>query len=342
MMVKLLLILLAFSSAIHAKTNLSCKNKEEMLKDKRSQGAGWIWFVGEGMAFTQEDAFFKAEGQSLDRLKSECGHIPKAAKFHERCIDKVGDRFHSYVRVNILARECSKSQDANRHEYLESKLVEYRTHLSKKDSEESFSCRKTEVEKCFKAAVKKYDEGSISEALKLFKSSCELGFAKSCINLGPLYYYDGKLKQALRYLESSCSNKNPQSCHLSSLIYFDDNKIAQARKLASMACRLGELKSCYNLAKTEIDLKTQVNALLTNCSKGHGLSCHEVALNFYDNNEFKKSNNYFMKACKESYLLKSCFNAARIQRAILKKSTQAKMLFVATCRLGHQLSCDEI
>lgn len=334
-----ILIVLLLSAQAFAIVDISCRQKEEILKKKRSQAAGWIWFVGEGMAFTQEDAYFKAEGQSLERLKSECGYIHKKSKFHERCIDKVGDRHHSYVRVSILSSDCKRSNNENRNAYLENKLAEYKKKYVGTYQKKIEKCTSRDLETCFQLAVKAYDNGQIQESLKLFKTSCEQGLKKSCINLGPLYYYEGQVDLALQYMTQACSKQSAQTCHLSSLIYFDRGNIKEGRSFASKACSFGELKSCYNLARTEISKKRQTEALKRNCKQRHGLSCHELGIEYSDKENYKSALNYFLKACEKSYILKSCYNAASIYQTIYSNRKRAIELYDSACSLGHSQSC---
>jgi hypothetical protein len=74
----------------------------------RSVDNGYIVYIGNGVAMSNERAQFEAEGQALEDLANECSMIPKGTRLEDRYFEKTGHEYLAYVKVGVEFKDCEE------------------------------------------------------------------------------------------------------------------------------------------------------------------------------------------------------------------------------------------
>ena len=143
------------------------------------------------------------------------------------------------------------------------------------------------------------EEADLNEAIRYFRSGCELGFGPSCTNLAALLLYNSvygfgldvsneEIDAARNILRRECSDEDMTAC-LTALamnvrIPIDFPKIDAALKNLEFRCRSGLKLFCDNLVtylEGLRDLNSQyrvaVDGLIRGCEWGYTFACYAVA-----------------------------------------------------------------
>ncbi|MBF0315630.1 MAG: hypothetical protein HQK52_19575 [Oligoflexia bacterium] len=203
--------------------SFECEKHEWVLSGIRSQGGGWIWFLGDAVDDKSDRAYSMAEGQALDRLVSECGAIHKEVKFHERCDFPDKDKkIHAYARASIKDSQCSEMKYSEKREKITNEKL-------------------TQLYLEYKKALKK----------QYSYKGCNQNEFNSCHEISKLIW-DKDNENAVQISDYGCSNKNYQSCFLLSWNFFS-KKDDSYKRYVELGCDLSSAGKCYSYGKVELE-----------------------------------------------------------------------------------------
>lgn len=85
---------------------VSCKDLEWISDPTRTQGGGWVWFTGKGVADDRIKADELAKKEAIHHLSSECRSSYRNVRFIERCEDYTSSAFVVITRAAIESKDC--------------------------------------------------------------------------------------------------------------------------------------------------------------------------------------------------------------------------------------------
>ena len=129
-----------------------------------------------------------------------------------------------------------------------------------------------------------YDEQARSwdEVSALYKSACDLGYAKACSAAGDFYdstpsnddfvATQDNTEESAEFYEKACENKDGEACLKIAKQHDNASKFADALKYYKLACEAREAEGCYNAADIyESGDGTPKNS--AEAAKFYGLAC---------------------------------------------------------------------
>ena len=97
-----------------------------------------------------------------------------------------------------------------------------------------------------------------SEVFDLYKSACDLGYAKACSAAGDFYdstpsndnfvATQDDTEESAEFYEKACESKDGEACLKIAKRHDNASKFADALKYYKLACEAGEGEGCYNAA----------------------------------------------------------------------------------------------
>lgn len=268
----------------------------------RTQGGGWVWFLGKGINSKKSMAEFLADGIALSRIKDECSIIPKSTRIVEKCYEIDSGSYLFYSRASYRGKDCKLKKE---HKTLSKKLSKYESYTLNSTVE---SCTKKNPKNCEDLGNYEYLNGDKEKGVKLFSKGCLYGNSFLCIKMAILNK-DNK-KKINYYLGKACDQKNTTGCML--LGELSKNKKYIIEKL-SKHCSDGITESCLFVAdKIPNDPKdfsdSFVQLILKKlegyCEDGYRIACFQKAeilrtkLNYGSSpEEIKQLKKYYTKAC---------------------------------------------
>ena len=187
-----------------------CSKLNWVKQDARTQGGGWIWFPGKATARDLETASLYALGRSLDYLQGECGIVPKAVKFNEKCVEHHRNGSVTvYVRASIKGKVCRYAANANNvikqkmaNLFLTKQLNNYRDLTT--STKISYECDAGDIGACLDKLNSYYAVYNLDMTLKYAKRACKLGHDGSCGTAGVLYKNKGMWRTAYQWADKGC------------------------------------------------------------------------------------------------------------------------------------------
>lgn len=121
-----------------------------------------------------------------------------------------------------------------------------------------------------------------SEVFELYKSACDLGYAKACSAAGDFYdstpsndnfvVEQDDTEKSAEFYEKACESKDGEACLKIAKQHDNASKFADALKYYKLACEAREAEGCYNAADIyESGDGTPKNS--TEATKYYGLAC---------------------------------------------------------------------
>lgn len=290
--------------------------------DGRSQGGGFIWFTGKGTSNNYQSSFENAEGQAISRLVKECGFAHKSAKFHERCANKEGENYLSFVRLSIDSEQCKKIGTLEE------------------------STRPAFVNKEFNRLYLNYLKNVENKELV-----CTFKDPETCLSLARQENINGNLELASKYARISCENstkeKKGEACFYAGIYLYDLNKDNDATDSFQSSCLENYVPGCLKagaLLTSQKKLRKSILFLGRACSgKENASGCGLLGSNLDNLGQDKKATQILRKSCKEYKDMHSC----GILGAILSRKGKPNLKHEALkaygfgCKLGFEESCFE-
>lgn len=347
-----------------------CEKLSWTKEDARTQGGGWVWFPGKGIAADRETAIALAEGAAVSLLVQECQFPHKEVKSHERCVEEYADNYRAYVRVSLLEKQCDETKYAkdDKRTIIENKelmknLRRYRD-LTKQIDKTSENCQEKSAQTCYDFGKYEYFMGNPKQAIEFFNSGCQHGHAQACFNAAVVTWEQGDTVKAARYLELLCNQNDFQACHFLGNLNRKTN-LDKSKKVYEKACEGNWGEACLALAEIQVDSSEKF--FTKSCDLKANNGCHQASVYFYDKQEKEKSQQFALKACEQNEA-KSCYNLAMIfenkedknneqKKKYLSKACEQKLapaclqlaklvpekeqgkLFVKSCDLGEGEAC---
>lgn len=234
----------------------NCKDHDWAKTSSRTQGGGFIWYPGYGKSDTLEKSRILAEGEGIRKLNSECGFPHKEIRIIERCEEKVGDEYQTFLRLSIKDEHCKQARYATESErsgLLNTSLAEtydqYKYLLEKKLNLTVQDCSRSGVNECYKRGKYEFYLGNLTPALEYFEQACKKEHVDSCYNAGiTSSKLEGNETKTRGFFQVACDLGDGESCHKVSIIYIDKQEYNAAFKFSQQACKADIGKSCYNQA----------------------------------------------------------------------------------------------
>lgn len=345
-----------------------CEKLSWTKEDSRTQGGGWVWFPGKGVAADRETAILLAEGAALSLLVQECQCPHKEIKSHERCVEEYAGNFRAYLRLSLLEKQCNETKYAKdekksliENKELTKRLQRYHE-LTKQNVEKNVeNCHEKGAQTCYDFGKYEYFMGNHKKAVANFNFGCQYGHAQSCFNAAMVTWELGDTDKATRYLELLCNQNDFQACYFLGNLSRKTN-FEKSKKVYEKACDGNWGESCLALAEFEEDKSEKL--LCKACDLKTQNGCHKASVHFYDKHEIAKAQEYAQKACDQE-TPKSCYNLAVIfenkdneaKKKNLSKACEQKLapaclqlakisqvkdqekLFIKACDLGEGEAC---
>ncbi|MCO4755405.1 MAG: hypothetical protein KC478_13060 [Bacteriovoracaceae bacterium] len=241
-------------------------------KEGRSQAAGWIFFTGKGIGKSQEQSFFRAEGQALSRLAQECRLIHKFVKINERCNEGLGSEHVAYARVSVRHDNCKTSQTSDDKKWINTELStqfsEYKEQIKNErngdlinDKQKVIDAKIQKMSDQLNTLISTKRDSGINKQIRqknqeinqlkkqLVQNASPCSSAKTCYKLALINYEQGEFYASARYGMDACEQYNSGAgCNLHGVVYRDKlNNPKKAKLSFEMACDKKDGGGCHNL-----------------------------------------------------------------------------------------------
>jgi TPR repeat protein len=325
-----------------------CESQKWTREDGRTQAGGWIWFPGKGTGENLQISYMKSEGMAIDRLIKECGFPHKEVKFHERCDEKVGKFYQTYVRASLTHKQCHESKyaaNAFKPKILNRKLLaihkKYLAAITKDTAFEEKACTRNKPLKCHEMGKYEFQMGNQKKALLYFNKACQGGSLDSCFNAGITKRMQAKPKEALAFFKLTCQGKNGEDgegCYFVGLLYSEEGNTTKAKTFFELACKSNVSIACFSLGRVYQKENNEYLAekfFKKSCSADYKEGCFEASKFFYDKGDKPKAKSYSNLGCQMDHD-KSCYNLGSLEN---KNKIIRFDAFNKACGLGLGVGC---
>ena len=276
-----------FLANIDAK-KINCDHLEWTQDEGRSQGGGWIWFLGQGKGKNRTFAFLKAEGQALTRLIKECEIPHKEVKFNERCSMKKDSYTIAFARASIKQNHCREARNPKykklvRNEALLKLYGQYQK-VMQDELHNVDGCNANDTFDCSDLALFAWTKGDQKKAIYLASIGCQYSDYHSCFTLAHFEFKKGNHSTTNKFVKTGCEKAGSYQCFKIGNSLLKTREKSLGKYYFEKSCDMGEKRACIILSGYNNIFPSNVNYRRKACSLGHVESCK----GYKKNNKNKK------------------------------------------------------
>ena len=290
-----------------------CQSLDWVTDDERTQGGGWIWYLGKGLGSTQLEAVQSAEFGAIRNLIQECRFPHANTRFIERCSENWGDQVVTYVRASLKNQDCETTKKlgpADDSIVSQSLYRQYLSTLYSRDQNEE-NCNSSKPEKCLRLGRRLFENNRITEALAALEIACNNRVEGACLLAGIAKSHTGDVNHAQVFFQRGCEGNDQDTCYLLSKAKGDEEEL-------KLMCESGYPKACGDSSLAgellerarAIGLKSNLehNQLTNLCSQGDGIACAALGTKFSPIDPSLNDKKFLEDNCFKRQVSISCFN----------------------------------